>query len=151
MNPKYQRGPDGNCIPGDAVTYAAYGPIPEAYAFQNEVGGVEVPAIVHHWGWSTTFGRWGAVVTFKSGWHGFTWPFIRLGEFPFQTVEVEPFPGLTLTIYGRVKAVTQPEKLQQGYYVAKGGIPIPRSELYRDERDAIEKILHERYPEHANL
>lgn len=71
----YQRGVDGQCIPGDAVTHAAYGPIPEATEFQNQSGSYEVPGIVHGWQWSTTFNRWAAVVTFNGSDRKIvTWP-----------------------------------------------------------------------------
>jgi len=73
-NQLYQRGADGNCVPGDAVTHAAYGPIPDADKFQNERGQVETPVTVHGWVWSPGFRRWTALVTFASGWHGYTWP-----------------------------------------------------------------------------
>jgi hypothetical protein len=32
------------------------------------------PETVHGWQWSTTFGKWSALVTFADGWHGFTYP-----------------------------------------------------------------------------
>lgn len=34
----------------------------------------ERPVAFHGWNWSTTFQRWGALVTFADGWHGFTYP-----------------------------------------------------------------------------
>lgn len=73
----YQRGHDGHCVPGDEVTHKAYGPIPDAKYFQNEKGGKEIPRIIRGWQWSIAFKRWGAVVIFNSGWHGYTWPIIE--------------------------------------------------------------------------
>lgn len=52
----------------------AYGPIPDAEMFQHDPGGPQRPIEVHGWDWSTTFGRWSALVTFEDGWHGFTYP-----------------------------------------------------------------------------
>jgi hypothetical protein len=52
----------------------AYPAIPtEATEFQSNYG-YEVPVAVHDWQWSVTFGRWSALVTFKDGWHGWTYP-----------------------------------------------------------------------------
>lgn len=48
-------------------------PIPEATMFQNAYA-YEEPVQVHGWQWSYTFNRWSALVTFKDGWHGFTYP-----------------------------------------------------------------------------
>lgn len=69
----YQRGADGNCMPGDSFTHANYGKIPDSEFFQNKKGGKEKPVTVHGWQYSQTFKQWQALVTFASGWHGFTW------------------------------------------------------------------------------
>lgn len=59
----------------DKVFRNAYGPIPlDAKEFQNQRYGYEAPKEIHGWQWSTTFGRWSALVTFHNGWHGFTYP-----------------------------------------------------------------------------
>lgn len=56
----------------------SYPAIPEnAEFFQNENGSVSKPVIIHKWEWSTGFNRWGALVTFESGWRGFTWPVLK--------------------------------------------------------------------------
>lgn len=71
----YQRGLDGFPLGADRVMREAYGQIPDATNFQHHRNfGYEKPTVVHGWQWSTTFGRWGAVVTFADGWHGRTWP-----------------------------------------------------------------------------
>ena len=76
MQTLYKRGPDGNAIPGDSILWKAYGPIPDTGYFQHGgKGGIDVPAVVHGWDWSATFGRWSALVTFADGWHGWTFPF----------------------------------------------------------------------------
>jgi hypothetical protein len=36
--------------------------------------GYEKPVALGKWDWSTTFNRWGRIVTFSDGWHGFTYP-----------------------------------------------------------------------------
>lgn len=55
-------------------TDLSYPPIPEGVTeFQKDYG-YEVPTAVHGWDWSTTFGRWSALVTFANGWHGWTFP-----------------------------------------------------------------------------
>lgn len=57
-----------------ARTEHSYPPIPEGCTlFQNGYG-YEVPTSVEGWQWTTTFGKWSALVTFKDGWHGFTYP-----------------------------------------------------------------------------
>lgn len=52
----------------------SYPPIPNAIEFQTATYGYEKPKIIHGWSWSTTFNKWGALVTFSDGWRGFTWP-----------------------------------------------------------------------------
>jgi len=52
----------------------SYPPIPgDATLFQHNLG-YEEPTSIEGWEWSTTFGRWSALVTFADGWHGFTYP-----------------------------------------------------------------------------
>ena len=52
----------------------SYPEIPDAEIFHNLNYGYEKPISIHGWQWSTTFGRWSALVTFSDGWHGFTYP-----------------------------------------------------------------------------
>lgn len=53
----------------------SYPPIPDAELFQDGDGyGYIKPLVVHGWDWSTTWGHWMALVTFPSGWHGFSHP-----------------------------------------------------------------------------
>ncbi|WP_258570025.1 hypothetical protein [Burkholderia sp. MBR-1] len=68
-----QRAADGFPTGADAIMREAYGPIPEATHFQRHYCYI-VPTTVHGWAWSTTFGRWSALVTFPDGWHGYTYP-----------------------------------------------------------------------------
>jgi hypothetical protein len=71
----YQRGVDGFPVPSDAYLRESYGKIPDAELFQKGSGyGYDKPTEVHGWQWSTTFNRWSALVTFKDGWHGYTYP-----------------------------------------------------------------------------
>lgn len=62
-----------NARPKESMGIARYPDIPEASEFQHGYG-YETPAEVHGWEWSTTFGTWSALVTFKDGWHGYTYP-----------------------------------------------------------------------------
>lgn len=48
--------------------------IPAAEYFQHNMAGYEKPVEIHGWQWSSTFGKWSALVTFANGWHGFTYP-----------------------------------------------------------------------------
>ena len=61
----------------DTLFREAYGPdwqrIQGATLFQHNYG-FEKPAAIHGWQWSTTFGRWSALVTFDDGWHGYAYP-----------------------------------------------------------------------------
>lgn len=60
-----------NAGPRDELSYP---PIPEGVElFQHKLG-YEKPTKIHGWEWSTTFGKWSALVTFADGWHGFTYP-----------------------------------------------------------------------------
>ena len=75
MQQLYQRAEDGFPVGADEVMKDAYGPIPAAKRFQHHRGyGYFKPAQIHGWQWSTTFNRWGAMVTFEDGWKGLTWP-----------------------------------------------------------------------------
>lgn len=70
-----QRSSEGYPVGADAVLRQACGPIPEAKRFQRPDGyGFEEPEAVLGWQWSETFGRWGAIVRFASGWEGLAWP-----------------------------------------------------------------------------
>lgn len=52
----------------------SYPPRPTyATHFQHHYGN-EIPVTVHGWQWSSTFGRWSALVTFADGWRGYTYP-----------------------------------------------------------------------------
>ena len=51
----------------------SYPPIPDSELFFTGWG-YEKPAIVHGWDWSTTFNKWGALVTFDNGTRVFTYP-----------------------------------------------------------------------------
>src|SRR3990172_9697453 len=51
-----------------------YPPVTESSKLFQHGHGYEVPEKVHKWEWSTTFGRWSALVTFADGWHGWTYP-----------------------------------------------------------------------------
>jgi len=71
----YQRDPSTGHAVRNGCLNLMYPPIPEATRFQGESGySYETPETVHGWMWSTTFNRWGARVTFKSGWSGLSWP-----------------------------------------------------------------------------
>lgn len=73
-----QRGNDGYPIGADKLMREGYGPIPDAKTFQHHSSyRNEVPIEVHGWEWSTTFGCWRALVTFKDGWKGITSPATR--------------------------------------------------------------------------
>ena len=70
----YQRGKDGYPEGADDIMKKSYGKIPDSKEFQNMRYGYEVPKKVHGWQWSTTFGRWTALVTFKDGTRTWTYP-----------------------------------------------------------------------------
>ena len=71
-----QRDPaTGFPVGADAILKEACGPIPDQSLFQHHQSfGYEQPVEVHGWQWSITFGRWSALVSFKDGWKGFTFP-----------------------------------------------------------------------------
>ena len=50
-----------------------YPPKPESEVYYHNYG-YEKPIKLGGWSWSTTFGRWGRLVTFADGWYGFTYP-----------------------------------------------------------------------------
>lgn len=62
-----------NAKPISSLGINRYPDIPDSEEFQHNYG-YEKPKIVHGWEWSTTFGKWSALVTFYDGWHGFTYP-----------------------------------------------------------------------------
>lgn len=62
-----------NAKPISVLGVSRYPDIPDATEFQYRYG-FQKPQTVHGWEWSTTFGRWSALVTFQNGWHGFTYP-----------------------------------------------------------------------------
>lgn len=47
-----------------------------ATLFQHNYGWEE-PTAIGQWQWTTTFGRWSALCTFKDGWHGYTYPKLK--------------------------------------------------------------------------
>lgn len=50
-------------------------PIPEGDDLEYQNGwSYEKPVSLGPWSWSSTFGRWGRIVTFANGWRGLTWP-----------------------------------------------------------------------------
>jgi hypothetical protein len=67
------RGVDGYPEGSDDLSQAVYGKIPVSDKFLNGLT-AERPVAVWGWEWSTTFQRWTALVTFRSGWTGFTYP-----------------------------------------------------------------------------
>lgn len=70
----YQRDKDGFPIGADDIMKKSYGKIPQSKEFQNMRYGYEIPKKIHGWAWSTTFGRWTALVTFKDGTKTWTYP-----------------------------------------------------------------------------
>lgn len=71
-----QRGKDGYPVGADKIMKDAYGKIPDSKEFQKGYG-YEIPKKVHGWEWSTIFGRWTALVTFKDGSQTWTYPKVR--------------------------------------------------------------------------
>lgn len=66
------RDPEAYNARRDALSYP---PIPaSADQFQTPRSGFDSPVFIHGWNWSTTYGRWTALVTFADGWHGWTSP-----------------------------------------------------------------------------
>jgi hypothetical protein len=39
--------------------------------------------------------------------------------------------------------------MAQAYYVSVNGTPTPRSDLTQEQRDAVQQLLQEKYPQHA--
>lgn len=72
----HQRGTDGYHIGSDAVSRAAYGPIPDATEFWHGIVPI-TPILVHGWMFSQDWGTWRALVTMPDGWHGWTSPKTR--------------------------------------------------------------------------
>ena len=64
---------DYNKKPMEIMGISRYPNIPDAEEFLNSLV-YEKPKIIHGWQWSTTFGRWSALVTFSDGWYGFSYP-----------------------------------------------------------------------------
>lgn len=52
----------------------SYPPKPESAELYQHNYGYQKPTALGEWQWSTTFGRWGRIVTFADGWNGLTWP-----------------------------------------------------------------------------
>jgi hypothetical protein len=72
----YQIGRDGYPDRGDTALRDGYGPI-----LRN--GWNFAPGIkVYGWNWSTTFGRWTALVELKNGWFGWSYPELHPGMVP---------------------------------------------------------------------
>lgn len=68
---------------------------------------------------------------------------------PRQVLDVPGCEGLTVTVYGLVKASTMQEELEQGYFVALDGQHVVRAELLDKEKSAIRALLKEKFPQHA--
>ena len=68
-----------NASPEVAQGRDPWGLIPGGDRFLNRMG-YEAAQEVHGWEWATTFGRWSALVTFRDGWHGFTYPEPQRGD-----------------------------------------------------------------------
>ena len=60
-------------------------------------------------------------------------------------------PALVLHIHGVDKAADRWESMAQGFYIARAGVPTPRSELTVDEREAVRSYMEANHPEHALL
>lgn len=74
-------------------TLTSYPPKPEgATHFQRDYG--YQPATVIRWEWSTTFGRWCALVKFEDGSECFTWPK------PYPKIAEEPVKPASAPLYG---------------------------------------------------
>ena len=52
----------------------SYPPKPEQATLYYHHYGYEIPVALGAWEWSVDFGRWGRIVTFADGWHGYTFP-----------------------------------------------------------------------------
>lgn len=59
----------------------SYPPRPESAVNYSRGYGMEKPVELGAWSWSATFGRWGRLVTFADGWHGFTYPDVSRDNF----------------------------------------------------------------------
>ena len=64
---------DHNKKPLTCFGYSRYPDIPKRDEYRHNYGW-EVPNTIHGWQWSSTFGRWSALVTFNDGWYGFSFP-----------------------------------------------------------------------------
>lgn len=70
---------------------------------------------------------------------------------PKVTVPVPGFAGLTLTVFGHIKAEGLAQAMAQGFYVAQDGKALSRAELPPKSRAAAEQLLISAYPEHAAI
>jgi hypothetical protein len=52
---------------------AAYPPKPESAILYQHRHDWERPTVLGEWAWSVDFGRWSRLVTFKDGWHGYSY------------------------------------------------------------------------------
>lgn len=59
----------------------SYPPRPECAKLYQSATGYAVPVELGAWSWSSTFGRWGRIVTFADGWHGYTYPRVDSRDF----------------------------------------------------------------------
>jgi hypothetical protein len=69
---------------------------------------------------------------------------------PRSVMDVPGCPGVTLTVYGNVKAAGVYDTTQ-GYFVAVNGKPTSRAELPADQKMAVMALLEEKFPEHARI
>lgn len=70
----YSRDPvTGHAVMANGHVLTTRPPIPPPGRFLHAYG-YETPTEILGYDWGTTFGRWGAYVTFADGWSGFTYP-----------------------------------------------------------------------------
>jgi len=64
---------------------------------------------------------------------------------------ISGFPDLSIVVYGEKIASDFRKEFEQGYAIFVKGIPVARSLLSKEAREAVEKFLRENYPEHSGL
>lgn len=70
---------------------------------------------------------------------------------PCAVLEVPGCEGLSIKVYGLVKAANLQQKMEQAYYVELNGQKVVRAELLDREKRAINDLLKATYPEHVNI